>query len=79
MAWVRQQGIDATGIKAQGGELRFIERVLAVVDKASWESVTQQQVRDALAEIVELRTKPLSAIPYMPSEPAKAVWACCKL
>ncbi len=53
LAWVRQQGIDATGIKAQGGELQFIERVLAVVDKASWESVTQQQVRDALAEVVD--------------------------
>ncbi len=59
MAWVRQRGIDATGIKAQGGELRFIERVLAVVDKASWESVTQQQVRDALAEVVDPSDKAL--------------------
>ena len=59
MAWVRQQGIDATGIKASGGELRFIERVLAVVDKASWESVTQQQVRDALASVVDPSDKAL--------------------
>jgi serine/threonine protein kinase len=53
MAWVRQQGIDATGIKAQGGELQFIEPVLAIVDQSSWESVTPQQVRDTLAEVVD--------------------------
>ncbi len=47
-AWARQRGIDATGVKASEGILVGVELFVTFVGDASWESVTPQQVRDAL-------------------------------
>ncbi len=55
VAWARQRGIDATGVKASEGILVGVDLVVAFVDEPSWESVTTpQQVRDALERAAHL-------------------------